>query len=162
MDAVATYQFQYIPVLREKRDRRCCLALEHTLQVFSQRKTGALDLGGGIVAAQLRPLHEFLRQCLHDPQHLGRCAQAHHLQGADRLMQLLARNAQLARIEIGKIGAARQFGITHKPAQRLGCAIEGFSQLVEHPREWSQVAGCQFAVSLRGNICLHLVVHSCQ
>ena len=162
MHAVAGHQFQHLAVLREKRHRRCRLALEDTFQVFRQGKTGAFDLVRRIVAAQLGPLDEFLGQRLHDAQDLRRGTQAHHLERTDRLVQLLAGNPQLTRIQIGQVGATRQLGITHEAAQRLRCDVQRLAQLVQHPRERPQVARGQFTVTWRSNVCLHLVVHSCQ
>ena len=162
MHAFTSHQFQHLTVLREQRHRRRRLALQHAFEVFSQGKTGTLHLVCRIVAAQLGPLDKLLCQRLHDAQHFRGSAQTDHLEGTDRLVQLLARNPQLAGIQVGQVGTARQLSVTHEAAQGLGGAVERLAELVQDPRERPQVARGQFTFTRRSNVCLHLVVHSCQ
>ncbi|UUZ78631.1 hypothetical protein LP414_20970 [Polaromonas sp. P1(28)-13] len=54
-------------------------------------------------------------------------------------MQLLARNAQLARINGRKIGAAGSLGLTHKALDRLGRTIQRLSELVKHPSQRAKI-----------------------
>ena len=103
MHPVAAGELEHVAVLRKQRHRRGLLALEHALEVLAQGKAGALDLVRRLVAAQLWPQHELLRQRLHRAQQLGRSTQADHLQRADRLVQLLPGDAQLAGVELGEV-----------------------------------------------------------
>ena len=144
MDTVASHQFEHVAVLREQCHRRGGLAFEHSFQIFRQREAGTLYLVRGILTAQLRALHEFLRQGFHAAQYLGRSTQAHHFQRSHGLVQLLARYAQLARIELRQVRTPRQLGVAHEPPQRLGCAIQRFPKFVQHPGQRAQVTGRQF------------------
>ena len=65
--------------------------------------------------------------------------QPHHLQGTDGLVQLLARDAQLAGIKRCKIGTAGRFGFAHKALERLRGTFERFAEFVKHPRQRTQI-----------------------
>ena len=162
MHTLTADQFEHITVLREQGHRRSRLALEHAFEVFAESKTGALDLVRRLLAAQLRPLHEFLRQSLHGAQQFGGCAQPHHLQRPDRLMQLLAGDAQLAGIELGQIRAPGQFSIAHKAPQRLAGTVQRLAQFVQHPGQRTQVVDPQLVLSRCYRVGLHGLVNSCQ
>ena len=141
VDAFAVNHFQHIAVLHKQRHRRAGLALQHALKVLCQRETGLLHFVGGIVAAQLWPLNELLRQGLHRAQHFGRSAEPDHLQGTHGLVQLLARDAQLAGVQAGEVRTAGQFGIAHESPHGLGGAVQGFFQFLQHPGQRPQVIG---------------------
>ena len=94
MHAISTRQRLDIAVLREQRYGRCGLASQHRLQIFDQRKAGALNHSGSIVAAGFWPLHKFLYGGFHGPQNQRRWAHAHHFQRTASLVQLLACYAQ--------------------------------------------------------------------
>ena len=124
MDAFAVNQAQHVAVLHEKGHGRTGFPLEHPFQVLRQRETGTFHFVGGVVAAKLGSLDKLLRQRFHGAHHLGRCAETNHLQRSDGLVQLLARNAQLAGVQVGQVGAARKLGVAHKAAHGLGGPIQ--------------------------------------
>ena len=124
MYAVSAHQFLYLPILGKQRHRRNRLVRQHPFEVFRQGKTGTLNFGGSILGALLGLLHKLLHGSFHGPEHQRRRGQTHHLQRANGLMQLLPRNAQLARINGGQIRADGSFGIPDKTFKRLGRTIE--------------------------------------
>ena len=161
MDAVSASQFHHLAVLRKQGHGRRGFPLEHTLQIFGQRKTGTLHLGGGVVTAQFRALDKLLRECFHRTQHLGGSSQPDHLERTHSLMQLLAGDAQLAGIHFSQIRATRLFRVAYEPAQRLGGTIQRLSQLVQYPSQGAQVIGGGFVCARCRTVGLHLLVHSC-
>ena len=161
MNAVTSSKFQHITVLREQRDSRRTFAFKNTLKVFRQCKTGPFEFGRSDIAAKFRSLNEFLGKCFHGAQHFGRRLQAHHLQSTDGLVKLLAGNAQMAGIKFSNVGAPGQLGVSDKPAHCLGCALQGFSKLLEHPGQWPQVCDHRVLVADSGCVRLHGFVHSC-
>ena len=72
------------------------------------------NLAGSILAALLRMLNKLLYCSLHRPEHQRRASKAYHLQGAYRLMQLLACNTQLAGIQRGQVRAFRGLSVSHE------------------------------------------------
>ena len=139
MDAISAAQIEQGLVLREQRDRRSRFALEQAFQIFVKREAGALEATCDGVVAQLGALHTFLRQGLHRPQKLGGRLQPDHLQRAHRLVQLLAGDAQVARVEQAGVRAVGQLGIAHKATHRLGRAIQRLVQLFQNPRQRPQI-----------------------
>ena len=121
---VFTDQVQNVAVLRKQRNRGELPAFEHRLQIVRQRKTCPLHLLCRLVAAKLGFLDKLLHQGFHGAQHPGWHLEADHLQGTHRLMQLLARNPQLAPVQRGQIRAPRQFGIVHIATQGPGGRVE--------------------------------------
>ena len=161
VNAVPAHKFHYLAVLRKQSHRGGRLALEYAFEVFGEGKTGTLHLVGGVVTAQLRTLDKLLRKCLHRTQHLGGRPQPDHLECTHGLVQLLARDAQLAGIHFSQIRATRLFRIAHEPAQRLGSTIQRLSQLVQHPGQRAEVIGDGFVCGRCRTVGLHLFVHSC-
>ncbi len=139
MHAIGIGQLEHTAVLGKQGHRRGRFTLEHALEVFGQRETGALHAACRILATQLRTLNKLLRQRFHGTQYFGGNTQAHHLQRSHCLVQLLARNTQLAGIELGQVGATGQFRITHKAAHGFGSAVERLAQLIQNPRQWAQI-----------------------
>ena len=133
-----------IPVLSKQGDRMHRLVAEHQFQVLHQRKARLLHLGGRLFGTGLRLLHKPVDRRLHGAQHLcGRC-QAHHLQGAYRLVQLLASHPQRSRIDRLKVIATRLVGLPDKTTNRLVRAFKGLAQLVEHPGQRTKVGERSF------------------
>ena len=124
MDTIGTHQPLNIAVLRKQRDRRNRLVRQHAFKVFGQCKTGLLDLGRGILAAQLGMLDKFLDRRFHGTQNQCRCTQTHHLKCTYRLMQLLTGNTQLTGIKRCQVGPTRQLGVANKTFQGLGGAVQ--------------------------------------
>ena len=62
----------HIPVLREQRHSRNCLASQHVFQIFAKSEAGALQHASGLVGAQLGALHELLHRRFHGPKHQRR------------------------------------------------------------------------------------------
>ena len=122
--AIGAGQLLRIPVLRKQCDSRNRLAEQQPFQVLGQCKSGSLEFRGRRLAAQLGPLDELLYRGFHAAKHVSWRAHADHFQRTDGLVQLLARDSQLAVIDGSHVGAARLVGITHKPAQRGRRAIE--------------------------------------
>ncbi len=132
-------QLLHLPVLRKQRHGLNGLVVEHRLQVFDQGKTGPLDLACGLLVAHLWTLHETLHRGFHRPQHLGRREQAHHLQGANGLMQLLASDPQRTRVHRLQVVTAGSFRLAHEALDGLVGRVERLAQLVEHPGQRTEV-----------------------
>ncbi len=139
MHAVRSRQGLGLAVLREQGHGRHLLAGKHVLQVFDQGEARALDHLSRIVAAQFGPLNEALHGGFHGPQHQRRRSHAHHFERAAGLVQLLACDAQRTRIQRSQVGFPGDLRVTHEPAHGLDGPVQGFAQLVEHPREGSEV-----------------------
>ena len=116
--------FSNVTVLCKQSHSAGSFAFEHAFQIFCQCKTGPLHFIGRFITALLGPLHKFLRQRFHHAHDLGRTAEAHHLQCANRLVQLLTGDAQMAGIQARQVGAARQICVAHKTAHRLGGTVQ--------------------------------------
>ncbi|MDT4875614.1 hypothetical protein FQZ97_1109920 [compost metagenome] len=125
--------------MRKQRHGLNGLVVEHRLQVFDQGKTGPLDLACGLLVAHLWTLHETLHRGFHRPQHLGRREQAHHLQGANGLMQLLASDPQRTRVHRLQVVTAGSFRLAHEALDGLVGRVERLAQLVEHPGQRTEV-----------------------
>jgi hypothetical protein len=69
-----------------------------------QEKPASSILADGVLGAQHWRLDELLHRRFHGAQHQRRGAHAHHLQRAHGLVQLLARGAQLARVQGAEVG----------------------------------------------------------
>ncbi len=151
MDAVAASELLHVLVLGKQGNRRDRLAVQHAFEEFGQREAGALDLRGRRFAARLRPLDELLHRRFHGAQDQRGGPQAHHLERADRLVQLLAGDAQLAVVDRGHVLAARQGRVAHEAPQGRRRGLERLAQLVEHPGQRAEVLGRQVDVGS----CLH-------
>jgi hypothetical protein len=106
-------------------------------------------------------LHEFLRQRLHATQQLGRYAETDHLERTDRLVQLLARNTQLAGVEFGRdrnrARVRRRARNAARPCWQPSSDLRSSSRTqASGPRSLAVES-----VSASGNVCLHLLVGSC-
>ena len=88
-------------------------ACQHRLKKSCQRKTGALNFSGGCFVAQLGTRDELLHRIFHAAQHDCGAGEAHHLQRAHRLVQLLAGDSQLPGVYTGQVRTACQIGIPH-------------------------------------------------
>ncbi|MCY1361214.1 hypothetical protein D9M69_478740 [compost metagenome] len=132
-------QFLHVPVLGKQGHGLHRLVVQHRLEVFHQRKTRALHLGGSCFGTGLGTLDKALHGGFHAPEHLRGRHQPHHLQGAHGLVQLLASQAQRARIDRFQIVVPRLFGLTHKPPDSLVGTVERLAQFVEHPGERTEV-----------------------
>ena len=155
MHTLHSQQFQHVAVLREQGHRRRILPLQRGAQKFDQGKAGTLHLRGGVVAAKRRVLDKALRQRLHRAQQLGRRHHANHLQCAYRLMQLLAGDAQLTRVQRRQIGAAHQLRIAPKAAQRLRRCVQRLTQFVQHPGQRTEIFSRLFRLASRGSVQRH-------
>ena len=129
----------HIPVLREQRHSRNCLASQHIFQIFAKSEAGALQHAGGLVGAQFGALHKFLHRRLHGPQHQRRRTHAHHLQRASSLVKLLAGQPQRPCVQSCQIRIPSQFGFIYKAAQGLDGTVQRFAQFVQYPSQWAQV-----------------------
>ena len=139
MDPVCADDLLQVAVLGEQRHRRHRPAAKHRLQVFDERKAGAFHLGGLLLVAQFGALHKALRHGFHGAQHARRRTQTHHLKRAFGLMQLLARDAQMAGVERRNVRAQRHVRIAHKAPQRTDRAVQRFAQFIQHPRQRTKV-----------------------
>jgi hypothetical protein len=157
MYTVRTRKLLDITVLGEQGDGRNRFAIEHSLQVAGQGKTGPLHLGCRLFAAQFRVLYEPLDSGLHGTKDKGRSAQAHHLECAHSLMQLLPCDPQLAAVNRGQIRTAGQVSITDKAPQSFGSAIEGLSKFVQNPGQRAQIIDRQIDFGF----CCHCSPLSC-
>ena len=114
MGAVRADDIEHCTVLCKQRHRRSVLSLEHAFQELDQGKPRPLHRGSGFLAARLRLLNEFLRQCFHGVQELGRSALPDHFQRPYGLVQLLPCDAQGTGIQTRQIRSERQFGVAHE------------------------------------------------
>ena len=112
MDTVRPRHLQHLLVLGEQAQCRARFLAQLILKVVDQRKAGALQLGSFGFAASLRTQHVLLHGRLHGANHLGRQTLAHHVERAHHLMQVLPRNAQLARVHRGQVDAACGLRVT--------------------------------------------------
>ena len=158
MDTVRAGQLLHVTILGEQSHGRSGLAHQHAFEIFGQRETGPLHLGGRGLVAKLRLLDEFLYGRFHAPQYVGGCAQAHHLERTDRLVQLLARDAQMAAIHRRHVRTTRKRRVANEAPQRSGSRVEGLAQLVQHPSQRAQVIGCDIDIGC----CFHYSPVLCQ
>ena len=75
-------------------------------------------------------------------------------------MELLAGNAQLAGVQLGKFRATGKLRITNKTPDRLGRAVQRFFQFLQDPGQGAEVIARKLVVTGGGCIRLHGFVHS--
>ena len=145
VDLVIAGQHLRVPVLGKQRHGRYILAGQHGFQIFHQRKMRAFQRGGSFLRAVFGALYEAVDRSFHAAQHLGRAADADHLQRTASLVQLLARNAQRRCIQCLQIGLARRVRISDKAAYGLGGSLQRLAHFIEHPGQGAQVllGGCR-------------------
>ena len=112
MDTVRPRHLQHLLVLGEQAQCRARFLAQLILKVVDQRKAGALQLRSFGFTASLRAQHVLLYGRFHGANHLGRQTLAHHVERAHHLMQVLPRNAQLARVHRGQVDTACGLRIT--------------------------------------------------
>ena len=146
MNAVGARQFLDIAVLRKQGHGSDRLAQQQAFKVFGEGKARALDLGRRRFAAELGTLDKFLHRGFHATQHVGGRAHADHFKSADRLVQLLARDPQVAIIDRSHVRATREIRVAHKTAQPSGRGVERLAQFVQHPGQRAQVVGGEIQI----------------
>ena len=75
----------------------------------------------------------------HGPKHVRRRHQSNHLQGADRLVHVLTRHAQLACIDRSQVGTSGGLGIPYIALERLVGDFKRLAQLIQNPGQRAQV-----------------------
>ena len=139
-------QFLQRLVLREQRQRRHRLAGQAPLDEIQQREAATLQRFDRSRGDQLGPGADALQCGLGGAGQLGGRPQAHDLEHAHALVQLVARLAQhggVDGVEVATLGLLLQVA-----AQGLVGQLERAAQLVTHPRQGAQV----FAQGARGGV----------
>ncbi|VTY39772.1 Uncharacterised protein [Xylophilus ampelinus] len=134
MHPLVAHQLQHVAVLREQRDRRHRLARQHGLQEIGDREAGLLDLLHRGLGAARGLVDEALRCEFHRAEHHGRRWVAHQAQGPHGLVQLLARHAQQARVQLGHLAV-----LAGMATQGLARAFERFLDLADDPGQRPEV-----------------------
>ena len=131
-----------LTILGEQGYGRDLLTGQHGLQEFHQRKMRALQRGRRFLRAVFGALHEAVDRSFHAAHHLRRSGDAHHLQGAAGLVQLLASNAQRRCIQLLKIRQTGCIRIAHETVHRLGRCLQRLAHFIEHPGQRPQILLC--------------------
>ena len=76
---------------------------------------------------------------LHHLQQQRSSRHSHHLHRSTGLVQLRLGLAQSAHIKRNQIGITRILTLQHEAAHLLDRAIDGFTQLIQHPRQRSDI-----------------------
>ena len=139
VDALGLDRFLHCAVLREQRKRRHGLAAENAREEIEQRERRAFDVGDQLGRQRLRPGDASLHRRLARAQDDCRRRQADQLERADALVDLRARHAQHAGIDVVEVGAGDGFRILDEPAQRLVRRVERTAQLFLNPGDRAQV-----------------------
>ena len=139
---VVASQHLGLAVLGEQGYGRDLLTGQHGLQEFHQRKVRALQRGRRFLRAVFGALYEAIDRSFHAAHHLRRSGDAHHLQGAAGLVQLLASNAQCRCIQLLKIRQTGCIRIAHETVHRLGRGLQRLAHFVEHPGQRAQIQLC--------------------
>ena len=146
MNAVGARQFLHIAVLREQGHGRHRLAQQQAFEKLREGEARALDLGRRRFAAQFRTLDKLLHRGFHATEHVRGRTHADHFQCPDRLVQLLARDPQVAIVDRSHVRATREIRVAHKTAQRSGGGVQRLAQFVQHPGQRAQVVGCEVQI----------------
>ena len=157
MHAVGTGQLLRRPVLREQCHRRDGLAGELPRQEVQQAERHmlhGLDRGDG---HQRRLGHHLLHGHFRRAQHMGRFRQADEFEGADALVDLIARVAQHRRVHHVDIRSAQRFGFLQVAAQRLVGVFQCTAQFAVDPGQGAQVIARRIVAALA--LGFHLVLH---
>ena len=139
MNPVRTGKNLGVTIVRKQTNSRIVPATHDDVQVLQQRKTRSLQQGSRGLCTTFGTINKLLDGRFHCPQHVRWRHQSNHLQGADRLVHVLTRHAQLACIDRSQVGTSGGLGIPHIALERLVSDFKRLAQLIQNPGQGAQV-----------------------